>query len=357
MDRLLDSFKVADNQAYSIMYFFIFALVLTIILVVVGGITLMKSGITPAFLLAKLPPLPNVAVNSVMYFFAGAVFITILFVLYRSQYIMTSKVLNLNANQGRIPPHKTFWIPAKMENPLDPRNLRVTEDEWQPTVCDALTMGIEVVISNTRAPDVASPYKHLVYRGSSDLQDFKPNSPGSMPIGAGGLNDGLPSEMSPGVFIDRFTNDIIVFVDTDPVDNIYKNVSHSFRESIRINDLPLNVPFYLHLTLVGKVLEVYVNCRLAGTKLLHGRPRSVPNEWYGRTGFAAAQAIIQNLTLWDGRLHTYHLMNMCKTPIHIKKETWDLVLSATMPTLSLSKCGEVSVTSKTYTTGISVEHT
>lgn len=355
MDRLLDSFKVADNQVHSIMYFFIFALVLTIILVVVGGITLMRSGITPTFLLAKIPPLPNVGVNSIMYFFAGAVFITILFVLYRSQYVMTSRTLNLSANQGKIPPSKTFWQPAKMENPLDPRNLRVTEDEWYPTVCGAMTMGLEVLISNTRAPDVTSPYKHLVHRGSSELQDFQPNSPGSMPIGAGGLNDGLPSEMSPGVFIDRFTNDIIVFVDTDPVDDVYKNTTNAFRESIRINDLPLNVPFYLHLTLVGKVLEVFVNCRLAGTKLLHGKPRSVPNEWYGRTGFASAQAIIQNLTLWDGRLHTYHLINMCKPKISIKKEAWDLILSGTLPMLSLSKCGELSVSSKSFTTGISIE--
>jgi hypothetical protein len=356
MDRLIDSFKVAENQAYSILYFFIFALVVTIILAVVGGISFMRSGITPTFILAKIPTLPNFGVNGIMYFFAGAVFITIIFVLYRSQYVMTSKTLNLNANQGKIPPSKTFWLPAKMENPLDPRNLRVTEDEWQPTVCDAITMGLEVVISNTRAPDSKSPYKLLVYRGSSDLQDFQPNSPGSMPIGAGGLNDGLPSEMSPGVFIDRFTNDIIVFIDTDPVDDIYKDINNSFRESIRINDLPLNVPFHLHLTLVGKVLEVFVNCRLAGTKLLHGKPRSVPNEWYGRTGFAAAQAIIQNLTLWDGRLHTYHLMNMCKNPIHIKKEAWDLVLSGTMPILSLSQCGDLALTSRTYTTGISIEH-
>jgi hypothetical protein len=356
MDRLLDSFKVADNEAYSIMYFIVFAVILTIILVVIGGIFMLKSGFTPQYFLSKVPIPPNVAVNSILYFFAGAVFIVIIYMLIKSQTNYSIGTLEPD-NQGVIPLNKTFWKPATLENPLDPRNLRVTESEWKPKKCNGLTLGVEIVIFNSRAPSVSSPYRHLLYKGSSDLQSFEQNAPGSAPLGAGGLNDGLPSEMSPGVFLDRFTNDIIVFVDTDPVDAIYSNVNHAFRESIRINDLPLNVPFYLHLTLNGKVLEVYVNCRLAGTKLLHGKPRSVPNEWFGRTGFATAQAIVQNLTLWDGVLNTFDLMKLCGSKIQIKKETWDLAIAGNLPSIGVSKCGEISVTSKSYSTGISVSHT
>jgi len=358
MDQLLDSYKVASNHAYAIMYFLIFAVILTIILVVVGVIFMLKSGITPAFLLSKVPvsSFPNVGLNSVLYFFAGAVFVCIIFVLLRSQLFSDNTRTLAPDNQGKIPPNKTFWQPATLENPIDPRNLRITEEDWNPKNCDGLTMGVEIVIFDSRAPSVASPYRHLLYRGSSDLTGFAQNSPGSAPIGAGGLNDGLPSEMSPGVFIDRFTNDLIIFVDTDPVDAVYSHIKHAFRESIRINDLPLNVPFYLHLTLNGKVLEVYVNCRLAGTKLLHGRPRRVGNDWYGRTGFATAQAVVQNLTLWDGVLNTFDLMKLCSSKIQIKKETWDLAISGNLPSLSVSQCGEVAVTSKSYSTGISIEH-
>ena len=356
MDHLLDSFKKANNEAYSIMYFFIFAGIVTIIIVVFGVYFLLKNGVTPAFLVSKVPALPNMPVNSVLYFFGGAIFVVIIYVLIRSQ--MRSDIRTLeNDNQGKIPINKTFWQPATLENPIDPRNLRVTEDDWKPKNCNGLTLGVEMVIFNSRAPSAASPYKHLLYRGSGDLSSFAPNSPGSAPMGSGGLNDGIPTVMNPGIFLDRFTNDIIIFVDTDPVDAIYSKVGHAFRESIRINDLPLNVPFYLHLTLNGKVLEVYVNCRLAGTRLLHGLPRQVGNEWYGRTGFAPAQAIVQNLTLWDGVLNTFDLMKLCGNKIKIKKETWDLAIAGSIPSIGVSQCGEVSITSKAYSTGISIEHT
>jgi len=280
MDRLLDSFKVAHNETYSIMYFFIFLLTLTIVIVAFSIFMLIKNGFTLSWAASKIPALPNFTLNSALYFLAGAIFIIILYILARSQ-METGLVLS-NSNQGIIPPNKTFWKPYFLSNLIDPRNLRVTEAEWDPKNCNALSLGVEIVIFNSRAQSIeTSPYRNLLYRGSEDLSNFTPNSPGSAPLGAGGLNDGLPSEMSPGVFVDRFTNDLIVFVDTDPIDEIYKDINHAFRESIRINDLPLNVPFYLHLIIKGKILEVYVNCRLAGTKLLHGKPRNVPNEWYG----------------------------------------------------------------------------
>ena len=116
MDQLLDSYKVASNHAYAIMYFLIFAVILTIILVVVGIIFMIKSGITPAFLLSKVPTssLPNVGLNSVLYFFAGAVFVCIIFVLLRSQLFSDNTRTLEPDNQGKIPPNKTFWQPATL---------------------------------------------------------------------------------------------------------------------------------------------------------------------------------------------------------------------------------------------------
>ncbi len=303
-----------------------------------------RSGFTLKGIFSGIPQFPNIATNTIIYIIAGIVFVSILYILVRSQIISSTTTLQTD-NLGIIPVHKTFWNPNDTDDTTELRSLRVNQEDWAPKNCISSSIGVEIVIFNSRAPNASSPYRHLLHRGSEDLSLFVPNSPGSSPIGAGGLADGLPSEMSPGIFIDRFTNDLIIYVDTDPVDKVYSNINHSFRESIRINDLPLNIPFYLHLILNGKVLEIYVNCRLAGTKLLHGMPRKTPNEWYGRTGFSASQAIVQNLTLWDGSLNTFDILKLCNKKIKINKDALGFVTSESQPLLNFSKCGDVPVNS------------
>jgi hypothetical protein len=360
MDRLLDSFKVTNNQTYTIMYFLIFAGVVLTIFGAIGLVYFIRNGFTIQPLTQALtqvgqvvqPYLPNIALNTILYILSGVIFVLILYILIGSP--RTDRVPK--DNQGIIPNNKLFWQPESADNPLDPRNLRVKQEDWQPTNCTGMSLGAEMVIFNSRAPSANSPYRHILHRGSEDLTLYEPpsssssssrGSPGTGAVaGSGGLADGLPSEMSPGVFIDRFTNDLIIYVDTDPVDPTYSGAVHAFRESIRVNDIPLNIPFYLHLSINGKVMEVYINCKLAGTKLLHGKLRSMPTEWYGRTGFATAQAVVQNLTLWDGPLNTFDVMKLCKKKIHIKKEAWELLSLGSIPILNISKCGDVSVGSE-----------
>lgn len=355
MDRLLESFKVTKKQTYMIMYFMIFIVVVLVIFGAIGLIYFVRNGFT--LQVSQLQQqaqsyIPNIALNTVLYILAGVIFVLILYILLGNQGERLDRLPK--DNQGIIPANKLFWKPDTTDNSLDPRNLRVNQEDWQPTNCNGMTLGVEMIIFNSRAPSANSPYRHLLHRGSEDLSLFNPNtsnigdgSPGSaVPPGAGGVADGLPSEMSPGVFIDRFTNDMIIYVDTDPVDPVYSNAVHSFRESIRVNDIPLNTPFYLHISINSKVLEVYINCKLAGTKLLHGRLRAMPTQWYGRSGFAAAQGIVQNLTLWDGPLNTFDIMKLCKKKIQIKKEAWELLMSGALPILNISKCGDVSIGSE-----------
>ncbi len=142
------------------------------------------------------------------------------------------------------------------------------------------------------------------FKADSVIAKGKPDVPGT---GQGGLADGLPTQMNPGIFLDKFTNDLIVFVDTDPA----KQGDTGFRESVRISDIPLKKPFYVHVSVHDQILEVYVNCRLAATKLLQGSPRAVPNDWYGRIGFARAAALIQNLRLWDIDLYAFEVLKLC----------------------------------------------
>ena len=299
MDRLLDSFRLADNQTYAINY----VLIAITVLVCLGGAFYYEKG-----LVQYLEQSPKTLRNLGLYFLGGVVFMLIIYALVQSQ---TSTSLTANYNPFTIkktPKFLTFWVPnsqsgSKSTEETDFTNLTVTEADWKPTNKN-LTIGIEVQILDSRSMTSTNPYRCLFYKGSSDLSTYDPSSPGLVPLDSGGLRDGLPSEMAPGIFLDRVTNDIIVFVDTVPIDPIYTKMclAKSFRESIRINDLPLNIPFHLHLTLNDKILEVYVNCRLAGTKLLHGLPRVVPNTWFGRAGFSAAQAIIQNFTIYIQRI-------------------------------------------------------
>jgi len=314
MDRLLDSYRLANNQTYAINYFLIGITTLFLL----GGSFYYKNG------LMQYLQAPTTIRNIGLYFLAGVVFMLVIYTLVRSQ-TSTSQTATYNPFAiKKIPKFFTFWSPNSKTNTnttedTDFAILTVTENDWKP-INKGLTIGIELQILDSRSMTSTNPYRCLFYKGSSDLTTYNPNSPGLTPRGSGGLSDGLPSEMAPGIFLDRVTNDIIVFVDTVPIDPIYSKMclARSFRESIRINDLPLNVPFHLHLTLNDKILEVYVNCRLAGTKLLHGLPRIVPNTWFGRAGFAAADAIIQNFTIYDGALDTYQLMQLCKVILTTK---------------------------------------
>jgi hypothetical protein len=115
---------------------------------------------------------------------------------------------------------------------------------------------------------------------------------------------GLPKRMNPGIFLDPNVNDILVFVDT------LKNGT-TFRESLRVSDIPLDIPFRIAVIVSKRLLEVYINCKLETTKLLDGDPKEVENIWYGLSGSNSADAQIQNLTIWRHALTIDELSPLC----------------------------------------------
>lgn len=172
------------------------------------------------------------------------------------------------------------------------------------------SMTIETVLYNTRNySSTEGPYRHLLHRGSDEL--VTSTIGGAVLSGCAALNSssnlpafGLPKRLNPGIFLDPNTNDILVFVDTQlGADN--------YRESVRIADIPLDIPFRLGVSLKGRVLEIYLNCRLEVTKVLSGEPKKVENDWYGLSGQAAAQAQIQNLYLWNKALTSDEIRPLC----------------------------------------------
>jgi hypothetical protein len=107
--------------------------------------------------------------------------------------------------------------------------------------------------------------------------------------------------MNPGVFLDPNLNDILVFIDTE----------NATRESVRIVDIPLDMPFRITVVVNKTVLEVYLNCRLEVTKILKNPPKVVDNQWFGLAGAASAQAQIQNLRVWPSPLLSTDIHPLC----------------------------------------------
>jgi hypothetical protein len=310
MDQLKKEGKMSKSQANAAFFVIIFLLII-FVLIVIGVIFIYVQSVD---LSKPLPTLNNIPLKSLLYVLGGIVAVGVIFVLLNSRYeIYFQKRPQIGSNRSK-PPFKQFWQPGTKTATKDKKVLTITSDEFPMTNATTYSVGFELMVADTRSDDPYGPFRHIVHRGAKDISTFKRNSPGSVPKGRGGLNDGLPSEMNPGIFVDQFTNDLIIFIDTDPI----KHGDYGFRESVRITDIPLKKPFSIHLTLHDQILEVYINCRLAGSKILQGIPRAVPNNWYGLAGFSQAAALVQNIKLWDADLYASDIRNMC-TDIQMDK--------------------------------------
>lgn len=181
-----------------------------------------------------------------------------------------------------------FWYPGKQFKNL------VADQNVPKLYKNSYCMMVDCILYNTRNyTTTEGPYRHLVHRGSNEFVSGTRTAP-----------FGLPKRMNPGIFIDPNKNDILVFVDT------FLN-GKPLRESVRIADIPLDIPFRISVNVNGRVLEVYLNCLLEVTKVLSGEPRDVENVWYGCAGSAATQAQVQYLLVWNAPLTSDDLRSQC----------------------------------------------
>ena len=200
-----------------------------------------------------------------------------------------------------------FWAPSN-----EFTNLKVDSTVGPSLADNSYSLTIESLLFNSRNyNNTEGPYRHIAHRGSNELASATVRG---LVSGCGATTNygdlppfGLPKRMNPGIFLDPNTNDIIIFVDT--VDG-----AKSYRESLRIADIPLDIPFRIGIIVNGKILEVYFNCGLEATKLLKGTPRGVENSWYGLAGSADAEAQIQNLHLWTFPLTADDIRPLCPSP-------------------------------------------
>ncbi len=209
---------------------------------------------------------------------------------------------------------KAYWTNT-LANPV----LKVTKAELpEGFMPERYTMLVDILWGNSRSLGNDSPYRHILHKGSDDLQTLvesnffkrESNNLVSCPLPSGYKMppNGLPKRMNPGIFADPYLNDILIFIDTE-----YDN--KLIRESVRIPDIPLEIPFRLGLIVQNNTLEVYLNCKLELTKLLKGRPIQVEPEWYGLAGKAPFAGQIQSLKLWPFPLNVLELDTQCPMPI------------------------------------------
>jgi hypothetical protein len=212
---------------------------------------------------------------------------------------------------------KTFWS----GNQGATENLVVPATQ-SPTVQSGMySMSVQIAIGDSRGPN-AGKFRHILHRGSNPagLTATTAGSTGHANIQVGDLPQpgeptynelGLPQIMNPGIFLDKYKNDIHVFVHTKGTED---GLEVLWLESMTIEDLPMNTPITLGVVSTGKALEVYVNCRLYSTMLLRGTPYlpKADNQWFGRYGAFPFTGTLQNLTLWANPLGSSDYIQMCR---------------------------------------------
>jgi hypothetical protein len=198
------------------------------------------------------------------------------------------------------------------------------------------TLLVDMIWYNTRVRRQAAgenPYRHILHRGSTEVANYAANVPllGDKPSDTDRntldtttaldvIPFGLPTRMNPGIMADPYTNDMLIFFDTE-------NGTRFYRESLRIPDIPMDQPFRLAIVVVERYIEVYLNCSLEATKMLEGIPRDVGREWFGLSGPVPLPAQVQNLRLFKDIVAHTTLRTYCGAALPVFKKGKDCATS------------------------------
>jgi len=208
---------------------------------------------------------------------------------------------------------RRFWSTATLSS----ENLIVPAIDSPTIRADIYTVSVQFVIGDSRTPSLGQ-FRHILHRGANPcsltatgpagikISDLPPN------VEAVYKNTGLPSTMNPGLFLDKYKNDLHVFVHTRGQEN-GKEVL--WLESLTVEDLPLNTPLSVGVVSNGKNIEVYVNCQLYSTLLLKGTPYLPTsfNQWFGKYCAFPMFGLVKNLQLWDTALNADDYRTMCRS--------------------------------------------
>ena len=187
-----------------------------------------------------------------------------------------------------------------------------------PIPSDSYSVSIQFAISDSRNnPD---KYKHIFHRGSALLPDVS-----------------LPATMNPGVFLNRNTNDVCVYVTSNKLDTCV------------IQDLPLGTTINLSIVCNKTIFEVYVNCKLYTTLFLHQPPvmPATDTTWYGRSGTYRLNGAIQNLRIWGTPITPYDVKTLCQSSAISNIPDTCSTYSPSLPSLPAAQLASVAPSSFT----------
>jgi hypothetical protein len=215
---------------------------------------------------------------------------------------------------------KTFWKTVA----ADSENMIVPAAQSPTTLPGMYSVSAQIIITDSRTPN-AGKFRHILHRGSNPAgisapstgagstgqAGIQPSDIASTTDDAGYLELGLPKLMNPGVFLDKYKNDVHIFVHTKGKEG---NMEVLWLESITVPDMPLNTAFTLGIICNGKQLDIYINCRLFSSTLLRGIPYmpTTDNQWFGRYGAFPFTGVIKNLELWDSALGSTDYLSVCR---------------------------------------------
>ena len=212
---------------------------------------------------------------------------------------------------------KLFWTKGEP----DAENLVVPASESPTVVANTYTMSVQFMIGDSRTPSPGR-FRHIVHRGSnpcglsvsaSGSTGHAGIQPGDVPADADPSYKqlGLPAVMNPGLFLDKYNNDLHVFVHTKGKEG---DLEVLWLESLTVEDLPLATPITVGVVCNGKAVEVYVNCRLYSTLLLKGTPYlpKADNQWFGRYCAFPMSGLVKNLELWSTALGASDYIQVCR---------------------------------------------
>lgn len=227
---------------------------------------------------------------------------------------------------------KVFWTAG-----TDAENLIVPANESPTVNATNYTASVQLMIGDSRTPSIGR-FRHVLHRGSNPCGL---STTTSGPTGHAGIQpsdipadadpsykqSGLPAIMNPGLFLDKYRNDLHVFVHTKGKEE--SGLEVLWLESLTIEDLPLATPITLGIICNGQSIEVYINCKLYSTLLLRGTPYMPKgdNQWFGRYCAFPMSGLVKNLELWSSALSSTDYIQMCRGAAFDKSQ-----LPSTCPT-------------------------
>jgi hypothetical protein len=210
----------------------------------------------------------------------------------------------------------TFWKESD-ENMVVPAAESPTKNP------SAYSVRVNLLIQEGRSAS-AGKLRHVLHRGAnpcgitaqkagaSGYAGVNPTRDAGLSADNEYMQSGLPDVVNPGLFLDGRKNDLHIFIHTQGYEGAKQVL---WLESTTIEDLPINTPIDVGVICNGRIVEVYINCKLYSTWMLRGDPYlpSALNQWFGRYCASPFIGLVKNLQLWSGPLASGDYIKVCST--------------------------------------------